>query len=58
MGANFTIENSKLSYLDKFIIVYNLNGLNQVFNQGFCFKKSKIKTEKNITGIWKIKTKK
>lgn len=58
MSANFTIENSKLSYLDKFIIVYNLSGLNQVFNQGFCFKKSKIKTEKTIAGVWKIKSKK
>jgi len=39
MGTNFISTNGKLSKLDKFIIVYNFEGLNEVFNQGFCFAK-------------------
>jgi len=58
MGANFISTNGKFSKLDKFIIVYNFEGLNEVFNQGFCFAKSKIQKSKYVTGIWKIKPKK
>jgi len=58
MGANFISTNGKLSKLDKIIIVFNFNGLNEVFNQGFCFSKKKIQDKKNVAGIWKIKPKK
>jgi len=58
MCENFISTNGKLSKLDKFIIVYNFEGLNEVFNQGFCYAKSKIKKSRDIAGIWKITAKK
>jgi hypothetical protein len=57
MGANFTIETSKVSKLDKFIIVHNFNGLNQIFNQGFSYAKKKIEKKSDVVGAWKIKFK-
>lgn len=58
MYANFIVTNGKLSKLDKFIIVYNLDGLNEIFNIGFCFSKKKIQRQNDIVGIWKVKQRK
>ena len=57
MSTNFTVNDGRISPFDKFIIVYNFTGLNEIFNQGFELKKSKIKRCKEIAGIWKIKPK-
>lgn len=58
MGANFTINDGKITTFDKFIVVFNFDGLNEVFNQGFSFSKRKIKKTKEVAGIWRIKPKK
>lgn len=57
MKANFKIIDSTIVSFDKLIIVFNFHEINEVLNQGFSFKKSKIKNKKNIIGIWKIKRK-
>jgi len=58
MGANFNVIDGKITNLDKFIVLFNFSGLNEVFNQGLCFGKKKIEKRKEIVGVWKIKPKK
>ena len=58
MKANFKIIDAKIVSFDKLIIVFNFHEINEVFNQGFSFKKKKIKDKKNIAGIWRLKFKK
>lgn len=58
MTANFKIQDGKIANLDKFIIVFNFQGLNEVFNQGFSYSKRKINRSNDIVGAWKIKPKK
>lgn len=57
MGANFTVKDGKITTFDKFIVVFNFNGLNEVLNQGFSFSKRKISKTKEVVGVWKIKPK-
>ena len=58
MSTNFTVNDGRISPFDKFIVVYNFNTLNEVFNQGFCFSKKKIEKKPDVVGCWKIKPKK
>lgn len=46
MKANFKIIDAKIVSFDKLIIVFNFHEINEVFNQGFSFKKEKIKDKK------------
>jgi len=57
MGANFIVNDGKITNLDKLIIVFNFHGLNEVLNQGFCYSKTKIKDKTNIAGVWRLKRK-
>ncbi len=58
MNTNFTVNDGEISPFDKFIIVYNFNGLNEIFNQGFSFSKKKIEKKPDVVGCWKIIPKK
>lgn len=57
MNTNFTVNDGRISTFDKFIIVYNFTGLNEIFNQGFSFSKKKIEKKPDVVGVWKIKPK-
>ena len=57
MGANFQVIDGQIKSFDKLILVFNFENLNQVFNQGFSYKKAKISNKKNIAGIWHLKRK-
>ena len=57
MGANFNVIDGQIKSFDKLILVFNYDGLNQVFNQGFSYSKRKIKDKRNLCGVWKLKRK-
>ena len=57
MNANYQVIDGQIKSFDKLILVFNFNELNEVFNQGFSYKKAKISNKKNIAGIWHLKRK-
>jgi len=58
MEANFRISQGEFKPFDKCILLFNFDGLNEVYLQGFAYSKKKIKKAKNLVGVWKIKNKK
>ena len=57
MYPNYQVIDGQIKSFDKLILVYNFDALNEVFNQGFSYKKAKISNKNNITGIWHLKRK-
>ncbi len=57
MGANFQVIDGKIATFDKLILVFNFHFANEVFNQGFSYKKAKISNRNNISGVWHLKRK-